>query len=234
MSETQASISAERSDARPAYRSPRAWTLLLSLLFLGLALDIGTKYWSFAAVADDPVVLDREALTADPTLNPIPHHNGIRVLPAHLLQFKLVINRGAVFGIGADQRGFFIGFTLVALIVGLYIFGAFTSARSRLAHTGLALILAGGIGNLYDRVVYGVVRDFLHMLPGWHLPFGWSWPGNNPEIFPWVFNIADVMLLTGMVLLMIHINRVEQRRKKEEARDKESAQPRVETPAQSD
>lgn len=219
MSET-ALKNSSRPGAAPAFCSPRAWALLLGILLIGLLVDIGTKYWAFVAVADQPVTLDRDALLADPTLNPIPQHDGVPILPAQLLQLKLVINRGAVFGIGADQRGFFIGFTLVALIVGLYIFGAFTSARSRLAHTGLALILAGGIGNLYDRVVYGVVRDFLHMLPGWRLPFGWSWPGNNPEIFPWVFNIADVMLLTGMVLLMIHINRVEQRRKREEGTGK--------------
>ena len=44
------------------------------------------------------------------------------------------------------------------------------------------------------------------MLPDRHLPFGLKWPGGNTELFPWVFNIADVMLLTGMGILLIHLH----------------------------
>ena len=99
-----------------------------------------------------------------------------------------------------------------------------------MAHIAVGLILAGGLGNLFDRIVIGVVRDFLHMLPGWPLPFKWKYPatlGGGTEIFPWVFNVADVMLLTGMALLMLHINRVEHRRKVVEsaAESKTAAQP---------
>lgn len=197
-----------------AFRSPTAWVTLLAVLLIGLALDLGTKHWSFKHVADVPVALDRQQLLNDRTHNPIPYHDGIRVLPG-LLDFRLVINRGAVFGLGADQQTFFIFFTFFALIVGLVVFGRFTTSRNWLAHIALGLILAGGIGNLYDRIMYGVVRDFLHMLPGWRLPFGWRWSGsNNPEVFPWIFNIADVMLLIGMVLLMIYVNRLEAQRAK--------------------
>ena len=79
-----------------------------------------------------------------------------------------------------------------------------TRVRMRAAHVAIGLILAGGIGNLYDRIVYGAVRDFLHMLPGWSLPNGWAWPGNSTsDVFPWVFNVADMMLLAGMALFII-------------------------------
>ena len=165
------------------------------------------------------MLIDRPTLLADPGYNPIPFHRGQRALPWNLLDFRLVINRGAVFGIGADQRFLFIVFTCGALAAGLLIFAWRTQARHRLAHVALALILAGGLGNLYDRIVFGVVRDFLHMLPRRHLPFGWRWPGGSTELFPWVFNVADVMLLTGMVLLMIHVNRMERRA---EARKREA------------
>lgn len=212
-----------RTTPQPAYRSPLAWVLLLGVLIVGLALDISTKYWSFAAVADSPVELNREQLLADRSYNPIPYHDGVRVLPGRLLDFRLVINRGAVFGLGADQRAFFIVFTLTALVVGLVVFSKFTTSRSHLAHVALGLVIAGGVGNLYDRIVYGVVRDFLHMLPGWQLPFGWRWPGNNPEIFPWIFNIADVMLLTGMALLMIHINLSDRRKQQQAQRDSDES-----------
>jgi signal peptidase II len=72
------------------------------------------------------------------------------------------------------------------------------------SHIAIGLILAGGLGNLYDRMVFGAVRDFLHMLPGWELPNGWMWPGNTTsEVFPWVFNVADVLLLAGMALFVV-------------------------------
>jgi hypothetical protein len=40
------------------------------------------------------------------------------------------------------------------------------------------------------------------MTPRWELPFGLRWPGGSPELFPWVFNVADVLLLAGMAILL--------------------------------
>jgi len=205
-------------DSRRAFHSPKAWARLFIVLLVGLAIDLGSKAWTFATVADAPVVLDRQQLLANRHFNPIPRHDSVTVLPLGLLDFQLVINRGAVFGIGEDNRIFFIAFTILALGAGVFVFSRYTQQRHRIAHIALGLILAGGLGNLYDRMAYGVVRDFLHMLPGWNLPFGWRWPvGGSNNVFPWVFNIADVMLLCGIGLFMIHINRVEKQRREEEA-----------------
>ncbi len=196
-----------------AFGSPTAWATLLGVLALGLCLDLGAKRWSFEVVAGTPVVLDRQAILANPLWNPIPPHPGVHALGANLLDFRLVINRGAVFGVASNQRFFFIAFTVAAVGAGLLVFARWTSGRSHLAHVAIGLILAGGIGNLYDRIRFAVVRDFLHLLPEYKLPFGWNWPGGSTEVFPWVFNTADVMLLLGMGSLMLHINRVERRRK---------------------
>ena len=38
------------------------------------------------------------------------------------------------------------------------------------------MILAGALGNLWDRVMYDAVRDLFLLFPGVNLPFGWSWP----------------------------------------------------------
>jgi signal peptidase II len=200
-----------------AGRAPAAWLTLLIIFVLGLGADLYSKAWSFRTVAGEPVVLDRARLLADPDHNPVPWRaTGRPLLPGNLLRLKLVLNPGAVFGIGAHQRWFFIVFTVVALGAGLLVFARFTTSRARLAHVAIALVLAGGLGNLYDRIVFGRVRDFIQFLPGRRLPFGWTWPGtHNWELFPWVFNVADVLLLAGMILLMIHINRVERRRKGE-------------------
>jgi lipoprotein signal peptidase len=61
-----------------------------------------------------------------------------------------------------------------------------TTARDRVLCAALGLILAGTVGNLYDRLVFGGVRDFLY--------FYWiNWP---------VFNIADSCLVCGAFLLL--------------------------------
>lgn len=187
-----------------AWRSPRAWLVLLCVMAAGLLLDLGSKSWSFANVAHVPVDLDAGGY--------IPAHQPVPLVPK-FLNLHLVKNDGAVFGIGSNRRTFFVMFTLVALGAALAVFARWTTGEAWPAHVALGLILAGGLGNLYDRLRFGVVRDFLHMLPGWKLPFGWRWPGGSDEVFPWVFNAADVMLLAGMVSLMIHINRLEKKRK---------------------
>ncbi|MDG2200412.1 MAG: signal peptidase II [Phycisphaerales bacterium] len=190
----------------PARRSATAWVVLLGVLLAGLGFDLGTKIWSFDNVADVPVVLDRTSIIENANVNPIPPHDSIVLIPGRMLNLHLVLNSGAVFGIGAEQRTFFVIFTILAVTICLLTFVCWMAADSTLAHIGIALVLAGALGNLWDRVLYGRVRDFLHMLPDRHLPFGWSWPGGNTELFPWVFNVADVMLLAGMALLLLHLH----------------------------
>lgn len=195
---------------RRAWTSLVAWIILLVVLAGGLTLDLTSKSIAFAKVGNMPVRLDRDRLLSHPDWMP-PPHAPVDLLPGKLLDLQLVINRGAVFGIGENQRFFFIAFTVAALVVGLFVFGRLTSPHHRLAHIAIGLVLAGGLGNLYDRIAFGVVRDFLHMLPDRRLPNQWTWPGGSPELFPWVFNIADVMLLIGMAILMFHMSRVDRK-----------------------
>lgn len=190
-------------DNRPSWTSLTAWGTLVLVLCIGLFIDLGSKSWAFQSVASKPVELNYQEVVSE-NFNP-PWHQGLRVLPGDLLDFHLVLNRGAVFGIGQGSRGVFVVFTVIAVVVAVIVFGWWTRAGSHLAHVAIALILAGGLGNLYDRVTVGAVRDFLHMLPRWELPWGMNWPGGSAEVFPWVFNVADVMLLLGMGLLLLHV-----------------------------
>ncbi|NCF38823.1 MAG: hypothetical protein GWP75_01755 [Planctomycetia bacterium] len=200
---------------RPARRSAFAWATVLLVLAVGLWADLATKSWSFENVASVPIELRYDDVVSG-GFN-IPWHEGERVLPMDLLDFHLVLNRGAVFGIGQGRRVVFVVFTVVAVGVAFAVFGWWTQARSHLAHIAIGLILAGGLGNLYDRVNIGAVRDFLHILPRWELPFGLAWPGGTTEVFPWVFNVADVLLLVGMGLLLIHVHLADRLQARERA-----------------
>lgn len=192
---------------RASGRSAAAWFTLLLTIILGVAADLGSKEWAFRTIADAPVVVRREAvIAAGPgrlqTL--IPPHSPVTAIP-HLLDFQLVLNAGAVFGAGQGKRWLFIGFTMLALAFALTLFARWTDRRDRIAHISIGLILAGGIGNLYDRAVFACVRDFLHPVPTLELPFGLAWPSGETLAWPWVSNVADALLLIGIGALVIRL-----------------------------
>jgi signal peptidase II len=192
----------------PTLVCPRAWAVLLAALLAGLALDLATKAAAFRYIAGTPVVIDRrqviEVGSRAPLESLLPRHDPIVVIP-HVLEFKLVLNRGAVFGIGAGKRWFFVAFTIAAFAFCLWMFAHWTGPRDRWAHAAIGMILAGGLGNLYDRLVYACVRDFIHPLPGVLLPAGLEWPWGGRELWSYVSNVADKLLLVGIAILVVHL-----------------------------
>lgn len=194
------------SAARLAQSSPRAWIVLLLVLVFGVVTDLVSKHLAFERVAGAPVQTVRaDVVAAGPSHLHllIPHHEPVVAIPK-LLNFTLVYNPGAVFGIGAGQRWFFVLFTSAAVLAGLFYFARATRAREHWAHIGIALILSGGLGNLYDRLMFACVRDFIHPLPGMKLPWGLRWPfGGSNEVWPWISNVADLYLIIGVGIILI-------------------------------
>lgn len=184
-------------------RSARAWFVLLAVTLAGLAADLATKSWAFATIAGDPVIVDRERVMASSGLaGLIPPHPPVVVVPS-LLEFTLVLNPGAVFGIGAGKRAFFITVTFVAIAFAGWIFARWTTPRQTASHAAIGLLIAGAVGNLYDRLVFACVRDFIHPLPGVRLPFGWTLPNGSREVWPYVSNVADLFLLIAIGILLV-------------------------------
>ncbi len=197
----------------PAAKSPRAWLLLITVIVLGLGLDLASKTLAFARVADQPVSIDREQVIALTSQGHdlsamLPFHTPVVVLPK-VLEFQLVLNKGAVFGLGSGKRWIFVAFTVFAIVFGLVAFGRWTHQRDWLVQGSIGLVLAGGLGNVYDRLRFACVRDFIHPLPGVKLPFGLHWPGDTTgHIWPWVSNVADLLLILGVLGLIIAMWRV--------------------------
>ncbi|MBL9000058.1 MAG: signal peptidase II [Phycisphaerae bacterium] len=204
---TETRNSSGPSSGGSTWRSPGAWAVLLSVTAVGLFLDLWTKAWAFATIAGSPVEVRREDVLTSTFLGSlIPPHPPVVVIPG-VLEFTLVLNPGAVFGMGAGKRWFFVVFTGAALAFGLALFGRWTRPRDRWSHAAIGLLLAGGLGNLYDRLAFACVRDFIHPLPGVRLPFGLRWPWGGDEVWPYVSNIADLWLIIGIGVLMIHAMR---------------------------
>ena len=121
-------------------------------------------------------------------------HDGIQVIPGF---FRIIHteNPGAAFGIFADspsqwKLGMLIGFSVIALVIvsGLLWKNSHTMTSTGI---GLALILGGAVGNLWDRLVSHQVVDFLLFYVGPH-----QWPA---------FNVADSAIVVGAALLVIEI-----------------------------
>ena len=189
------------------WRSRTALVVLVLVTMFGFAADVGSKWLAFRYVAGEPQTVVRdEVLASSPHLSRLlTAHEPKKIVPG-LLEFSLVLNPGAVFGMGAGKRIVFITFTLAALSFGLWMFGAWTTRRDWSAHVAIALLMAGGLGNLYDRLRYACVRDFIHPLPGIKLPFGLRNPlDGSREIWPYVSNVADLLLLIGIGMLMVFL-----------------------------
>jgi signal peptidase II len=187
----------------PSWTSPVAWCWLLGSVTFGLVTDIWSKYVAFDRIAGFPVTFTREqVLETTPISALIPYHAPVVVVP-DLLELTLVLNPGAVFGMGAGRRAFFITFTAVAMIFAVFMFARMTTARDRVSHFAIGLLIAGGLGNLYDRIIYACVRDFLHPLPGVRYPSWTPFGFAGTEVWPYVSNIADLWLIVGIGILMI-------------------------------
>ncbi len=134
---------------------------------------------SAAAIAADQVI----KILVMQNLKPIGKFTAIN----GFLNFYYLENRGAAFGMLQNQRWFFITVTLlitVLIIIALFRY----NNHEFFSYTASILIIAGGIGNLIDRVFRGYVIDYISV-----------------SFFPPIFNFADCCVTVGTVLLIIHI-----------------------------
>jgi signal peptidase II len=123
-----------------------------------------------------------------------------------------ITNDGAAFGSFRNNNTFVIAISCVAALLALILLFArpksahSADARSiwlisnRWRDVSLALLLAGVLGNLTDRLLYGHVIDFL--LFDLHVPFAHPWPA---------FNVADSCICIAVIFFMIHSFRTEKK-----------------------
>jgi len=114
----------------------------------------------------------------------------LKVIPK-VFHLTYVLNPGAAFGLMAGQTWIFV--VTAVLVVGGVIYGQFRIPhKERVTRLAIGMIGGGALGNLYDRLVIGRVVDYLDF-----------------QIWPYVFNFADSMIVIGVGLLMLAIYREE-------------------------
>jgi signal peptidase II len=115
----------------------------------------------------------RETITVIPGLLNIVPHEG---------------NEQGAFGLGPSSPAFFVAAAGVALMVLLVLLWRVPAHRWHV-HVALGLLVGGALGNLYDRLTRGSVRDFIDL--HWQ---DWHWP---------TFNIADVAICIGFFIILL-------------------------------
>ncbi len=155
--------------------------------------DLGYPYGIAQPVAGEHEIFEPEHLVEG---------RSIDYLTAPPIGFQLTtsFNEGALWGIGQGYTWLFASLSFVAItgvVLWLFVFGA---AESKWLTVALGFISAGTLGNLWDRLaLHGceingrtmyAVRDFLDFQLGTY-----HWP---------IFNFADVFLVTGAIMLVIH------------------------------
>jgi signal peptidase II len=194
----------------PALPVPRRWKLFLLVGLLSLVLDQASKYWARHSL---PVVANPVA--GDCSVLPdgfVAHTCGIKrdapccwgdqvdVVP--VWAWRLSFNPGSAFGLFHSASGARIFLSIVGIlaVIGM----GWMVRRAKDSQTwlivALALVAGGAVGNLIDRIYFGVVTDFA--LLHWKET---EWP---------VFNVADVALVVGVVLLVFDVGKEGKKDKK--------------------
>ena len=180
----------------PAPRSKQVIALCAVATIALLAADLASKQWAETALS-----AARTAEPASAVCEPDEHdrivYRRIMTEPVVLidgyLEFRYAENCGAAFGLmrGAPPIARKVVFGVAAVLASIALFTMFVRGRGgALFAVSVPLIVSGAIGNLVDRVRYGYVVDFIRF----HLQESWSYP---------TFNIADIGITVGVVLLVL-------------------------------
>jgi signal peptidase II len=172
------------------------WKIFAIVSVLSLIADQATKIWARGSL---PVSPKGCAIPADFIARTC--HGDAKPVIDGYWEWRLSMNPGSAFGLFSSQ-----GFARVMLsVVGIGAVGGMvwmlkkSRTDQKILHWALALVAGGAVGNLIDRIYYGVVTDFVLWKYQTH-----EWP---------VFNVADIVLVVGVGLMFIDIQ-IEGKREK--------------------
>jgi signal peptidase II len=216
---------AAADDTAAAAEMRHRWRIFTIIALISLIADQATKIWARASL---PTMV-----LGHPT-----GPNGTCAIPADLQSFacqgkpvdvidsfwhwRLSMNPGSAFGLfssGGMLSRVVLSLVAIGAVIGMFVMLKKARPDQKILHWALALIAAGAIGNLIDRLYYGVVTDFILWHVGDRVPNGFTWEHEWP-----VFNVADIVLVIGVGLMVIDmlqdwkLERVKRLRRREKAK----------------
>lgn len=187
---------------KPVVSATAKWWIFSIVGVLSLVADQASKVWARASL---PVLVNGHPATPTDTCV-IPydwlpaagvHYPKCSGQAEHVIKgfwdWRLSMNPGSAFGLFGSLS---VGRVLLSIVgIGAVIAMIVMLKKSRndqkVLHWALALVAGGAVGNLIDRIYYGVVTDFV----SWDLKF-MVWP---------TFNVADIVLVVGVGLMFIDV-----------------------------
>jgi signal peptidase II len=167
----EAKVGPKETRSIPAGRHLLFWGIALA----GAAFDLATKTHFFRLLGE-------------------PYQRAPRSVIPNVLELQTSYNTGALWGLGREFEHSSLIFAALSVLAAigicywLFVLGAAVDRRLTVA---LALIMAGALGNCYDRLALGHVRDFVHL----HV--------DAIRFDCAIFNFADNMLVVGAVALVL-------------------------------
>ena len=191
----------------------KKWWLFGIVSALSLIADQITKIWARAELPTFPA----ECVIPD---GMIPGSAAAKCVgvPVPVIEsfwhWRLSMNPGSAFGLFSSQGGarVFLSIVGVAAVAGMFWMLRKSRADQKVLHWALAFVAGGAVGNLIDRIYYGVVTDFVLWHVGEFKAGAHAGAGRWAHEWP-VFNIADVVLVVGVGLMFIDIQKEGKREK---------------------
>ena len=116
-------------------------------------------------------------------------NSGSEIFSSKFLNIYLIWNEGIAFGLFSFNENYLYNFLTLFILIIIFIILYMISKSSGIKKYSLLMILGGALGNVFDRIIYKAVPDFIDF----HI-------GN----FHWfIFNLADVFISTGVIFLII-------------------------------
>jgi signal peptidase II len=180
----------------------RKWKLFAIVTFLSLVADQATKIWARHSLPVECGHGGQGGLdVVDALIQRRCGGKAVSVISDYW-DWRLSMNPGSAFGLFSGTGSFgriMLSIVGIAAVGGMIWMLRKSRNDQRILHWALALVAGGAIGNLIDRIYFGVVTDFVL----WHYKTK-EWP---------VFNIADVVLVVGVGLMFIDIQKENKREK---------------------
>lgn len=179
-------------------RYDRKWIVFWSVSLISLVLDQITKIWARAALPVHPkgCEVPEDIIVHKCVGLPVTVIDGF-------WDWRLSMNPGSAFGLfsslGPNVTRIFLSVIGIIAVIGMWYMLKKSRPDQRILHWALAFVAGGAVGNLIDRIYYSVVTDFILWKYKTH-----EWP---------VFNIADVVLVIGVGLMFIDIQKENKREK---------------------
>ncbi len=128
-------------------------------------------------------------------------NNGLQIYSSKFLNIELYWNSGIAFGLFSFSENNLYNYMTLLIVLVIFVIVAMTLKSKDFTKLALLIILGGAIGNLFDRIIYKSVPDFIDIHFG---DFHW-----------FIFNVADIFISLG-VIFMILIEIIGKKRKNDE------------------